>query len=283
MSERATDELFGGDEPQVSEPAATPVAEPAAAPVEHASVVEPANEPAAAPAPQSDPLQADRDRDLAGLIKALQDEREQKRAAKEEAAALRAWRDELERKRQQASQQRPHVLDDPDGFVADLEKSFHTTLQTTLMRERIEASTDKWTEKLGEEQFKALYQWTATMPPAWVKWAESQRDPFGVAHKEFEKQQKAKRADELAAKLGDKDLDAYLEEKLAERLAQQQAAQPAAQPAVQPERVRAPNGQFASTPPEQQRHRPESLAAVNGASVADVGTGSGSALDGLFN
>lgn len=217
------------------------------------------------------------------------DERDRRKAAEAKAAALEQKLAAIERAKAEAAAQRPNVLDDPDAYdawwdnrIKTLEQGFQQRLQQTIVRERIESSMEKWTDKLGEQKFAELHAWSATMPPQWVRWAESQRDPFGVAYKEFEKQQKAKRADELAAKLGDKDLDAWLEERLAERLAQQQPTQEASQAARPADtRQRNADGTFAPTP-EPQRHRPKSLADLNGAAIA-AQSAPGHALDGLIS
>lgn len=240
------------------------------APAESAPVTEtpaPAQPAVAQPTETQAP---DRSHEFAGLIKALQDERDQKKAFRDEAHRLRALHEDAARKREEAAKQRPHVLEDPEGYdawwenrVSSLERGFETKLSQTLTRERIESSTEKWSEKLGDEEFNKLRDWSATMPPQWVKWAEGQRDPFGVAHKEFTKQQQAKQAEALARELGGKALSDFLEEKKQAWMAEQAAAAPVDGSPVS-DRERDAQGKFIPTT-QPQRHQPASLATINGA------------------
>lgn len=283
--------MSGMDE-LLDEQGAEPVVEPTPAPAPEAAPQAPSSE--AAPVQPETPPAAlqpapSKHQDQMAPVRALLDEREKRRAAEARAAQLEAWRAEQERKRQEAQAQAPNLLEDPEGYHAywenrhkELERGFNQRLSTTLMRERIETSQERWTEKLGEDGFKELYAWSATMPPQWVKWAESQRDPFGVAYKEFEKQKKAKQAEELIAQTGGKSIDEIVAERVAAELAKHNSA-PASQPApaasAQP---RTETGQFAPNPQPTQRHRPESLAKLNGSTVHKGSTPPGSALEGLI-
>jgi len=277
--------MSGMDE-LLDEQSAAPAAEPTPAPAPEAAPEAPSSEVTAQPEAQApvtqQPAAPHESQDPMAPVRALLDEREKRRAAEARANQLEAWRADQERRRREVTEQAPNLLEDPEGYHAywenrhrALEQGFQQKLQHTITRERIESSTEKWTDKLGEEEFNKLRAWSATMPPQWVKHAESQRDPFGFAKREFDKQQEAKRAQELTGKLGGRDFDAYVEELVAQRLAQTQQ-QPAA--ASQP---RNETGQFAPKPPTQQRHRPDSLANISAAAVA-ASSAPASALDGLI-
>ncbi len=279
MSE-TTDELF--DEVETPEtPAETPA--PEGAPAEATSEAAPAQtEAQPEPAAPAQPATAEM-----VPLSVLLDERDKRQQAAREVAELRAWRQEQERRRQEAAANVPNVLDDPEGYHAwvqeqfgRMNRGFEQRLSVTLQRERLETSMDRWSEKLGKEEFEKLHAWTATMPPQWVRHAEGQRDPFGFAHREYEKVQKAKQAEELTAKLGGKDLAAFLEEQKQAWLAEQSANATPAEPERQSQ-PRAANGTHAS-PSETQRHRPASLSQVNGA-AAPTGGDQRSAFDDTFS
>lgn len=260
IAESAPEQSTGVD---VSAPASE------AAPVETQVSPPPAPEPAPA-APQTHLVP----------ITALLDVRDRAQAAEREAAELRAWRADLERQRKESLAQAPNILDDPQGYhafvqnqIAELKRGFTETLQHNTARLNLENSMDKWTDKLGEGEFKKLHDWSATMPQAWVRHAEQQRDPFGFAYKEYEKHVKAQRARDLDEKLGGKDPEAWLEEKRAEWLAAQSAQQPQDQ-----DQLRDAKGKFA---PQTQRRSAPSLAAVNGVTSPN-GNGAVSGYDALF-
>lgn len=288
MSERATDELFGGDD-VTPEPA--PVETPAAE-----SVVEdaPNDPPPAQPesAPETPPVQPqalreDRQDQLAP-VRALLDERDRRKAAEAKAAALAAWKEEQERKASEAKAEIPHPLDDPDGFV-QWQQGQLRTLRETLQAEfeaRQTQQTLRWSAinaqtRLGPEKFGKLNEWIAK---SWDQkthaFAQRQPDPYAWAAAQFDRLEREQRIRSMEERLSGKDLDAYIAEQVAAKLAEAQASAPA--PAPEPTRSRNPDGTFAAAPPEQQRHRPGSLANVNGAAVTSAGA-PGSALDGLFS
>lgn len=210
------------------------------------------------------------------------DERDKRQERDRRIAEFEAREAERERKRQEAAAQRPHILESPEEYDAwwenryqTLEQKLERTVEHARISERLVNSEDKWRDKLGDEKFEEFHAWTATQHPQWVKQAESQRDPFGFAYKEYEKVLKAKRADELDQQLQGKSLDEIIEERIAARLAEQ-APQNAA-----PQRKRDPEGKFAPNP-SPQRHTPKSLNEVAASAAAITGDGDDSALEGLY-
>jgi len=276
------EEAFGKTETQepaaVETPAAVEsVAEPAPsaepAPVQPSEPVLEAAPVAATPAPQSDQAQ-ERDRDLAGLIKALQDEREQKRAAREEAAALKAWRAEQERLARQDAEKIPHPLDDPEGFarwqrnqVLSVRKELSSSFQRELHDTRMSLSRELIEDQIGADKAKDLYAWIDTWGPQSPNHAQASKSghPYRWAWTKFQEEQRAKRGQEVLSQLGDKSLDELIEERVAARLAASQSAPQPVEASSQPERQRNADGTFASSSQPQQRHQPVSLALVTGA------------------
>lgn len=215
------------------------------------------------------------------------DERDKRQAAERRAQEAEArWQAE-ERRREELRAQAPNVLEDPEGYHAwvqdrfgELNKGFESRLERAVITERLANSEEKWRDKLGDEKFEAFHAWTATQHPQWVAQAERQRDPFGFAYKEFDKIQKAQRAEQILGKLGDKDLDAFLEEQKQAWIAEN--APPADVPPLTPERARAPDGKFTASPSQQQRPASApSLNSVNGA-PAPRGTEQRSGYEALF-
>lgn len=268
--------------PAAPEVAVSPQSEPVVTPAPEAPA------PQAAPAQQA-PTQQPVERSVP--LPVLLDERDKRKQFEAQARELQAQLDEVNRKREEAESQIPNVLEDPNGYhkavmlrarqfaSEEAQRIAQEQVRQALAKDRIENSAERWSEKLGEAAFRKLYEWTATMPPQWVRWAENQRDPFGAAHKEWDRQQKAKQAEEWGQKIGDKSLDDYIAEQVAAKLAEAQAAAAAnAQ-----DRPRNERGQFApSTSPEPQRqHRPKSLNEMNGAAVV-APSAPGSALDELY-
>lgn len=231
---------------------------------------------------------SDRDRDIAGLIKALQDEREKRQAKEAEAAELRAWRAEQERRRQEAARQAPPLLEDPEAWEQwalsrarelarkEAQQIAQRQVQDILLEERVASSEEKWREKLGGEWDQFL-GWVQKAPQQFHDAAFRNRDPYGWAHQEYERQKRLHRATELEQKLSGKSLDDYIQEQVQAKLAEAQAQAPQGQP-------RTPQGQFAApeTPPKKpQRHTPPSVANINGSAAARPGRG-GRGLDAIL-
>ncbi len=218
--------------------------------------------------------------------------RDEGNAAKARLRELEAREAERERKRQEAAEKAantaPDMFADPEGYDAWLREqqqgmlaTFEERLEAQRMADRLEDSTEKWQDKLGEEGWGALNQWIETLPDNAKRHFEKQRDPYGVAHKAFDEQKRRERAASVMEKLGDKDLDAYLEEQRAAWIAEH--GQPAAQVAPQAasaERPRAPDGKFAPTTQPAPRRSAPSLASVSAApAAASPSHSGGSALD----
>lgn len=274
------DELYGSDDANESAPAtvapepapAQPVEPSQAAPVE--AVVTP--EPVVTPPPSPTvPLAAQLD------------ERDRRKAAEARAHALEQRLAAIERAKQEAAAQRPNVLDDPDAYDAwwdnrfrTFEQSFDQRLESAVTQERMSNSMDKWSEKLGEEQWNKLNSWIkSSWSQATHAEAMRQRDPYGWANKQFEQVERVQRARTLEEQLGGKTLDEVVAERVAAALATAQPAQPA--PAAAPSQPRDQGGRFAS-PSQTQRHEPPSLNEVTAAVTALNGAGGGSALEELY-
>lgn len=292
------DELLSETDVTPTPEAETPPAE-VVTPEPQADPQEPAQSEAAPveaqPAALSEP-QPERDRDLAGLIKALQDEREQKRAAREEAARLKAWRDEQERKRQEAAAQAPDILDDPQAYIEWAERR-----QREIVRREVAAvqaqqakavetiSRNMMLRHLGQEKFGELEKFIQAAPDRAHAIALKEADPYGWFYEKFEQAQKARKAEEAAKQLeqfGGKSVEEIVAERLAAERAKWEAEHGGGQPqpqAARPADTRQRNadGTFAPTP-EPQRHRPKSLADLNGAAIA-AQSAPGHALDGLIS
>jgi hypothetical protein len=288
------EEAFGKTETPEAAPAETPVAVESVS--ETAPVVEPSpaqpSEPAAAPQAQPTGEQPqERDRDLAGLIKALQDEREQKRAAREEAATLKAWRAEQERKANEAASEIPHPLDDPNGFSNGLRKFAQTEVRKVdaAWQQRhdttVEAlSRNAMRRHLGAEKFGELEKFVGEAPDRAHIAARQSGDPYGWMYEKFEQHLESRKAQDTLKTLGGKSVDEIVAERLAAAKAEWEAGQvqqPEPSAPLQPERPRNPDGTFANSSQPQQRHQPPSLSVVSGA-PAPRGGESRSGYDAAF-
>lgn len=251
-------------EPVVAEPVA---AEPAPAPETPAPVVA---EPAAqAPQDHSVPLNV--------LLRTREEFGGKLSQAEQRAQAAERKLADIERREREAAAQMPDPLEDTQGFLqwqktrdAERETRLRQEFQGALLKDRLESSEDKWSEKLGDEKFAKLRQWITTWPDAVHDRAERERDPYGWAWREFEKIEKAKFAETVEQKLGGKTLEERIAEAEAQAVATARATWEAEHgPPSEPDAsvARAPNGQFASPPPKQ-RHQPVPLAAIDGASVS---------------
>lgn len=243
---------------------------------------DPAPAPAVTPAPaQAAPVLAG---DHLAPIKALLDERDRRQAAEAEAAELRAWRQQQERARQEAAAQAPNPIEDPEGFaswvqglVGNTRSQVIAEIQAKRTEDRISRSRYDMEQKLGPK-FDDLAKFIDNAPDAMHAHARNELDPYGWFERQRLAQEKAKRAEEVTAKLGDKSLDDLLAEARAAAKAEALAEMEAARNSGQPRRS---NGQFDSPSPTQ-RHRPASLADINGAPMAANVSDGDSALEGLY-
>lgn len=243
---------------------------------------DPAPAPAVTPAPaQAAPVLAG---DHLAPIKALLDERDRRQAAEAEAAELRAWRQQQERARQEAAAQAPNPIEDPEGFaswvqglVGNTRNQVVAEFQDRSFQERAALSREMIEDQLGDK-FGDLAKFIDAAPDAMHAQARNQAHPYRWFHRQFLQAEKAKRAEEVTAKLGDKSLDDLLAEARAAAKAEALAEMEAARNSGQPRRS---NGQFDSPSPTQ-RHRPASLADINGAPMAANVSDGDSALEGLY-
>lgn len=216
--------------------------------------------PAAPPTPPQDHL---------APVKALLDERDRRQAAEREAAQLKAWRAEQERKAREAAAQAPNVLDDPEGYHAywqnrynALERGFQQRLEQTAFTNKMNLLRRVWSKDLGgREKLVELEKWAAQQPPDWLDWCNNQEDPFEAAYEAREQRTRAEKAKALEAELGGKSLEERIAEAVAAERAKWESAHADPETPGQP---RAPDGKFASP---STRHQPMPLSQVNGAAA----------------
>lgn len=290
------EELIGTNtpEPQAETPAVEAVVEPVVSEPAPSEVQAPVETPeAAAPPAQAEP------QDPMAPVKAILDERDRRQAAERRAQAVerelqqfRAREAEQQRKAREASEQMPHPLDDPDGFANWLLRQQQTAVQrevgslSTRHQQQVEViSKNMMLRHLGPEKFGELDKFIQAAPDQAHAIAMKQPDPYGWFHEKFEQAQKARKAEAAAKQLeqfGDKSIEEIVAERVAAALAAQtQAATPApAAPAVDT-RVRNPDGTFAPSTNQTQRHQPPSLSVVAAATAPRGEEGRGG-YDALF-
>jgi len=251
------------------------VSEPAPSEVQAPPVVE---TPPAAAAPQAEP------QDPMAPVKALLDERDRRQAAERRAQetareleAIRARDAEARRKAQEAANQLPHPLDDPDGFSAGVRNL--TAHAVTQAQRQWQAQQDRVVETMsrnamkrhiGAEQFAELEQFAQAAPDAAHNLAYESGDPWGWMFDKFQEAKAHRNAQSALQELGGKSLQERIEEAKAQAIAEARAQweaersgqpQPAPQPAADT-RPRNPDGTFAPSTNQTQRHQPPSLSVV---------------------
>lgn len=181
----------------------------------------------------------------------------------------------------------PHPLDDPDGFKASLLKIQQKAVQDAVgpLRQQHQQQLEQLSKTMlvrhiGAEKFGELEQFINAAPDQAHAIAMRQADPYGWFYEKFEQAQKARKDHETLQALQGKSIDEIVAERVAAELAKQTQAATPAPAAPADTRARNPDGTFAPSPPEQ-RHRPESLAKMNGAAVI-AASAPGSALDELY-
>lgn len=235
--------------------------------------------PAAAAEPQ---VQAE-PQDPMAPVKALLDERDRRQAAERKAQAveqqlqaIRAREAEAARKAQEAADDIPHPLDDPDGFKVGLRRHTDTAVraavqqvQTQHVRQIETLSRNMLLRHVGAEKVKAVEEFSRTAPKRVIDEAYASGDPYGAMYDWFEKAEAHKRNAAALEQLGGKTLEERIAEAVAAERSKWEAEhgggqlQPAAQPAPVDTRARNPDGTFASTSANQtQRHQPPSLSVV---------------------
>lgn len=254
----SVDQMLGQDDAPEIAPAIVE-APPAAIPVQEAA---PLATVVAAPV-YSDPM---------APVAALVDERLKRQGVERQLQEAQRQLDMMTRQRQESAAIAPHPMDDPGGYTEWIQNQ---------LREVREAVTQEWQERSTQQRsalsrsmmmrhlgdkFGDLAQFIDSAPDAAHQVALREDDPYGWFYEQFQRQEKAKRAESLTAQLGDKSLDDLVAEKLAAAKAEW-AAEMSGQPDGRPRNA---DGTFASPPPNPQRRSAPSLAAVNGASGSAV-------------
>jgi len=181
----------------------------------------------------------------------------------------------------------PHPLDDPDGFKASLLKVQQKAVQDAVgpLRQQHQQQLEQLSKTMlvrhiGADKFGELEKFIAAAPDQAHAIAMRQADPYGWFYEKFEQAQKARKDHETLQALQGKSIEEIVAERVAAELAKQSQAATPAPAAPADTRPRNPDGTFAPSQPEQ-RHRPESLAKMNGAAII-AATAPGSALDELY-
>lgn len=250
---------------------------------------------AAAPAAAAEP------QDPMAPVKALLDERDRRQAAERRAQEterqlqmIRARDAEQQRKAQEAANQIPHPLDDPDGFSVGIRNLTANAVnqvqsQWQVQQDRVVESLSRnaMRRHIGPEQFAELEKFAQAAPDRAHDLAYESGDPWGWM---FEKLQEAKAQRQKEATLqalGGKTLDDRIAEAVAAERSKWEAENGGGQPqlAMQPAvdtRPRNQDGTFASTSTNQtQRHQPPSLSVVAAAPAPRGEEGRGG-YDALF-
>ena len=286
------EELLGKETsaaPVVETPSAPEVvSEAPAAPVESApaAVVE---------TPQTPTQDADHVVPLNVLLRTREEFGGKLTAAEQRALAAERQLAEIRRKQEEAADEIPHPLDDPDGFKASILKAQQRAVQTAVgsvrqqHQRQLEAiSKTMMVRHLGPEKFSELDKFIAAAPDQAHASAMREADPYGWFYEKFEQAQKARKAQEAAKQLeqfGGKSVEEIVADRLAAARAEweagrTQAPQPAQAQPVADTRPRNADGTCASPSPAQ-RHLPPSLALVESA-TAPTGEDARGGYDKLF-
>lgn len=254
------------------------VSEPAPSEVQAPPVVETPPAAAAEPPAQAEP------QDPMAPVKALLDERDRRQAAERKAqetarelAAIRARDAEARRRAQEAASQLPHPLDDPEGFAEGVRALTNQAVrqaqsQTQAQQDRVveTLSRNALQRHIGKEQFSELEKFAQAAPDRAHELAYQSGDPWGWMYEKLQEAKKQRQAQAALQELGDKSLEERIAEAVAAERAKWEAEhgggqpQPAAQP-VDDSRARNPDGTFAPSTNQAQRHQPPSLSVVTGA------------------
>lgn len=231
-------------------------------------------------------------------VKALLDERDRRQAAERKAQAveqqlqaIRAREAEQQRKAQEAANQLPHPLDDPEGFAAGVRALTNQAVrqaqtQTQAQQDRVveTLSRNALHRHIGKEQFTELEQFAQAAPDRAHELAYQSGDPWGWMYEKLQEAKKHRQAQSALQALGEKSLDERIAEAkaqaIAEARAQWEAEQGGGQPAVDT-RARNPDGTFAPSTNQTQRHQPPSLSVV-AAAPAPRGEEARGGYDALF-
>lgn len=292
----ALDELYDGAtaEPAPATPAQETPAAPAAAPAAETSA-QPAETPAATVAEPQDhsvPLNV--------LLRTREEFGGKLTLAEQRALAAENELAQIRRKQEEAAEQMPHPLDDPDGFGSWLLAKQKAAVDGAVgslrqqHQQQLEAiSRNMMLRHLGSEKFGELDKFIQAAPDQAHAVALKQADPYGWFFEKYEEAQKHRKAQDALKQLdtlGGKSIEEIVAERVAAELAKQTQAAPAAAAPAQAatpaaaaaERSRNSNGTFAPSTSQPQRHQPVSLAEVTGAPAIAAASQRGSALDELY-
>jgi len=288
------DELYGDETPATTTDVAAQPAPEAATPPP--AVVEPApSEVQATPVVEAPPAAAapgepqDHSVPLNVLLRTREEFGGKLSAAEQRALIAERKLAEFMRKQEEASAtvDIPHPLDDPDGFKASLLKVQQKAVQDAVgpLRQQHQQQLEQLSKTMlvrhiGADKFGELEKFIAAAPDQAHAIAMRQADPYGWFYEKFEQAQKARKDHETLQALQGKSIEEIVAERVAAELAKQSQAATPAPAAPADTRPRNPDGTFAPSQPEQ-RHRPESLAKMNGAAII-AATAPGSALDELY-
>lgn len=288
------DELYGDETPATTTDVAAQPAPEAATPPP--AVVEPApSEVQATPVVEAPPAAAapgepqDHSVPLNVLLRTREEFGGKLSAAEQRALIAERKLAEFMRKQEEASAtvDIPHPLDDPDGFKASLLKVQQKAVQDAVgpLRQQHQQQLEQLSKTMlvrhiGADKFGELEKFIAAAPDQAHAIAMRQADPYGWFYEKFEQAQKARKDHETLQALQGKSIEEIVAERVAAELAKQSQAATPAPAAPADTRPRNPDGTFAPSQPEQ-RHRPESLAKMNGAAVI-APAAAGSALDELY-
>ena len=288
------DELYGDETPATTTDVAAQPAPEAATPPP--AVVEPApSEVQATPVVEAPPAAAapgepqDHSVPLNVLLRTREEFGGKLSAAEQRALIAERKLAEFMRKQEEASAtvDIPHPLDDPDGFKASLLKVQQKAVQDAVgpLRQQHQQQLEQLSKTMlvrhiGAEKFGELEKFINAAPDQAHAIAMRQADPYGWFYEKFEQAQKARKDHETLQALQGKSIEEIVAERVAAELAKQSQAATPAPAAPADSRARNPDGTFAPSQPEQ-RHRPESLAKMNGAAII-AATAPGSALDELY-
>lgn len=197
-------------------------------------------------------------------------------AAEQRALAAERRLAEIDRQRREAAAQAPDILADPDAYIAwserrtqDMVRQAVASVETKQAQYVETLSRSMMQRHLGPEKFGELDKFIQAAPDQAHAIALKQPDPYGWFYSKFEeamKHRKAQQALEQIDKFGGKSIEEIVAERVAAELAKQ--AQPAAPVETAPAtdtRPRNPDGTFATSTNQTQRHQPPSLSVVAGA------------------
>lgn len=228
-------------------------------------------QPSAQPAPAREAPPAPQDRSGWVPIDAHLNEREKRQALERQVAEYRRAEQERARREEEASAEIPDMITDPAGYNAWVRNQIKRAEDEAYSRARgdVEQTQRVLSQRalvrvIGPERFNALVEWSKGAPAEVVRgWYESP-DPYGEAWEDFQRAEEAQRQRSVLERFGNKDPDAWIEEEVQRRIAAAQGGAAPQNAEAARDFARDQQGRFAPSQ-QQPKHRPESLANVNGA------------------